>query len=344
MLKNNKRSKIRSNGGLVLPRYTTPLIGDNEDVDSDGVLMDDSTSEKNMKTVGKGANAFDKQIAQIIVSQLRNANIAALIVTTVAWAVTFIILLVYHFGSKDHRLISDITQNFRRFGGTDSLSLGQFIHDPSTFVRSGYAILIPALVFCFIPALFHLIIVVSRGTFEWYIAYAVNNSYNSLRWMQYALSYGMISWIVFQFSGVTDVILLCFMVFVKICIYATLWIHETINQKRRGKTINWEPLSLAIILFSLLGAITIPYFLVQMCSAPSPILSNTPWFMWFFVGGALLSCLIGGFIVLTHYAGRNGASDQRNNANYELRFIIHSIISNLYFAVILCLATIISAP
>lgn len=305
----NKKSRNRGRS-IVLPQsFSSPLIGEDENGMVDTVDMVDPSMKPKVGIVGKGANAFTAAIPNRMVTSLRGANIAALIISAIAWAVTLIILLVYHFGASDHRLISDITQNFRRFGGADSLALGQFIHDPSTFLRSGYSILIPAVAFSLFPAIFHLIIVASErkscdtstsegSVFAWYIAYSVNNSYNSLRWLQYALSYGMIAWIIFQISGVTDVTLMCLMVLVKLGVFGALWIHETVNQKRQRSSINWEPFLLASFLVIVLWAITVAYFLVQVSSAPSPLFTNTPLWMYLLVGGAFVSTVFGGIIMI----------------------------------------------
>ena len=294
---------------------------------------------------GKGASP-DGKISPPMLKTLRNYHIAAAVIIGVAWIVTLVVLLVYRFCSMPTSLIGDTSSAFRRYGGADPPFLGFFLYDPLLFTR-GLNIVIPAVIFGFVPTLIHLIIAATsrmkqKGStndslFMWYAKYALNNRVNPLRWIQYAFSYIFVAWIVLQFSGVTDVITLGVLIAIKLAIYGCMFIFEVQNQRR--SRVHWETFGLAVFLFFVFWIATLVHFGVQMASAPTA--GDTPWYMWVFVLGSLLVCLLGGLIVIIHFVSRY---KQKNNANYEHWFIIHEIISIVFFCLILIIATAMAPP
>lgn len=358
-----KGTKRRGQGGkarLTIPsddQLRTPFIGQDEEKNESEPLVDNEGEEEegavedfvsDSPGVGKGAKPVGEMPPSMI-RELRSWNIAIAVVVGIAWAVTLILLLVYRF-KCGHELIADLSSDFRIFGGPKPLNLGQF-QVAQTVYAVGPTILVPAVVFAFVTMLFHIITLIGSGggtptsVFRWYVQYAINNSYNALRWVQYCLTYGMVTWIVAQLAGVSNFLFLGVLLSVKLAIYFSMWAFETTNQRR--KTVDWENFLVATFLFVVMWTVILWYFISQTISAGDPIFTNTPWFFFFIIGGALLSCLLGGLIVIIHYAARKRTRNktaQQSNVNYERWWIIHSMITNVYLCVILIVATITTSP
>jgi hypothetical protein len=320
-----------------------------EDEDGEGGLPADSDTPMDNgepgSVAGRGASP-NGRISTGVLRTLKNYHIAAAIIMAIAWLTTLIVLLVYRFCSTPTSLIGDTSSAFRRWGGVDPPGLGMFLYDPLLFTR-GLNIVIPAVIFGFVPMLIHLILAISSSVksegseneplFLWYAKYVLNNRVNPLRWIQYTFSYTFVAWIVLQLSGVTDVVALGVLVASKLVIYGSMWIFEVQNQRR--SRVHWETFGLGVFLFFLFWIAAIVHFAVQMISAPS--IGVTPWYFWAFVGGSLLMCLLGGLIMIIHFVSKY---KQKNNANYEHWFIIHEIISIVLFSAILVVATIMAPP
>lgn len=326
--------------------------GDDDDEFEEDTNFDDK--EKNVEfvtnstRVGKGASP-DGIIPESMLRSLRYWNIAVAASTGILWLTTLILLLIYAL-KMNHELIANLSSDFTVFGGLKPLALGRF--DVNHVVYAiGPSILIPSIIFSFSTALFHVIILIGSGgssptsIFRWYSKYAINNSYNPIRWIQYSITYAMITWIVAQISGVSNFMLLIALLSMKLAIYGSLWIFETTNQRR--KTVAWESFGLSTFLFIFMWIILFFYFISQASSAGSPLFTNVPWFFWFIFCGAVLSSLLGGLNVIVHYAGKKRARNrfaQKSNLNYEQWWMIHSMITNLYFCIILIIATIMTCP
>ncbi len=357
----------RTRGGkatLTIPddnRLRAPLIGQGEEDDDFADDEDAGLDEEPLLNtdpadfvsdspgVGKGAKPLGEMPPSMI-RELRTWNIVIAVVVGVAWIVTLILLLIYALGTADHELVAQLSVDTRIAGGAIPLNLGQF-QVAQTVYAIGPTILVPSVVFAFVTMFFHVVILIGSGgatpssVFKWHAEYALNNSYNSLRWVQYAITYSLITWIVAQLSGVSNFLFLGVLLAMKMGIYSSLWMFETTNQRRR--TVDWENFGLAVFLFVVMWIVILWYFISQTADAGAPVFTNTPWFFFFIVGGALLACLLGGLIVIVHYVAKKrqkNKSAQQSNLNYERWWIIHSMITNVYMCVVLIVATIITAP
>ncbi len=339
------RQRLIGENGDEKTAATTPAADEGVSGGDDEELEDVPLESGGGDDAGRGVSP-DGKIAPATLRTLKNYHIAAAVIIGVAWLTTLIVLLIYRFCTMPTSLIGDTSSAFRRWGGVDPLFLGRFIYDPTLFAR-GFNILIPAVLFGLVPTLIHLILAVSSSTrspgsdseplFLWHAKYALNNRVNPLRWIQYALSYTLVAWIVLQFSGVTDVVTLGLLVGAKLAIYGSMWIFEVQNQRR--EVVHWEVFGLSTFLFILFWIAAFIYFAIEMISAP--LITDTPWYFWVFVLGSALSCILGGLIVIIHFMS---AYRQSNNANYEHWFIIHEIISLVFFSVVLIVATIMAPP
>lgn len=351
-----KGTKKRNQGGhalLTIPsdaQLKRPFIGEDEDDENEPLVensgegvVEDFVSDS--PGVGKGAKPVG-EIPPSMIRSLRTLNIAIAVVVGFAWVVTIILLLVYRF-KFGHELVADLSSDFRTFGGPKPLNLGQFQVGQVTYAV-GPTILVPAVVFAFVTTIFHVVTLIGSGgrsitsVFLFHAQYAINNSYNALRWVQYSMTYGMVAWIVAQLAGVSNFLFLGVLLSIKLAIYFSMWSFETTNQRR--KTVDWENFLVATFLFVVMWVVILWYFMSQTIDAG---FSNTPWFFFFIVGGVFLSCLIGGLIVIVHYTSskrKENMNAQQSNLNYEIAWVVHSMITNVYLCAVIVVATITTSP
>jgi hypothetical protein len=220
---------------------------------------------------------------------LINLNIAAFALHLVSFIAALAVTIVY----ASQSFQTEITQDFRRYDvNSTSPSVGGSF---STRIESrGYYQLVWVdLPFPIITSLFHAFIAFYFR--ETYLGWIERNEGNPLRWIEYSITASLMTWVILQLSGVTNVFLLI------VCgpvANILLQAQGFLQEKLRGKT--WLPTMLGWLIFAIQWTVILSYFFTAISSERPENVQQVPWFVYSIIIGLLFLFAAFGLVQLTH--------------------------------------------
>lgn len=157
---------------------------------------------------------------------------------------------------------------------------------------------------------------------------AVKRGVNAIRWLEYSITAGLMTWIITQLSGITNVYLAVLLAAVgNVTLQCHGYMHERLfmdNELAYKNWNNWIPFINGSVIFLAQWAILGAYFGTNVAASG---VSNVPWFVYVSFFGLFFSFL--GFpLVQICYARR--WLGIKNWFRYEWYFIVLSIVSKLF--------------
>ena len=137
---------------------------------------------------------------------------------------------------------------------------------------------IPA--FPFITAAFHLSIAYWPAVWEYYRVQVFQEGANPLRWLEYSITASLMTWVILQLSGVTNIFILVVVgVLMNVALQAMGYIQEKVKNKTRMPTIiGW-------LIFVGQWTIILAYFFAATTSPRPPGATTVPWFVYTIIIG-----------------------------------------------------------
>lgn len=194
---------------------------------------------------------------------------------------------------------------------------------PKLTVVATYFIIWLELPFPLITALFHFVIAFFPLVRRRYLYLALVKERNPLRWVEYSITASIMTWVICQVSGITDVLTLVLVVGITPALMATGHLMEIMNVPSR-KRVYWLPTTIGWWLFVLQWAIIITAFLAAVTSSANDV----PWFVYTIVIGLFFQFSAFGFVQLVHYTQWPGWFI--TGYNTERAFIILSFVSKFF--------------
>lgn len=224
---------------------------------------------------------------------LVNLNIAAFVLH----ACSFIAALGVSIAFASQSFQTELTTDFRRYdaNATSPSSAGKF---SSTIVSHGYYQLVWIdLPFPFITALFHALIAFVPAIRSAYLRDVLSNRGNYLRWLEYSITASLMTWVILQLSGVTNVLML---VMVGVVCNVALQSQGYLQEKLRR--VSWIPTLVGWLIFAMQWSIIFSYFFTAITSARPIGVEQAPWFVYVIVIGLFFFFALFGLVQLTHIA------------------------------------------
>jgi hypothetical protein len=277
---------------------------------------------------------------------LNRLNIFAFVLHLLVFFTALIITVIF----APQSFQTQLTADFRGYGN-DTLSIqppppeaGPF---SSTLQSLGYYQLIWVnLAFPLITAAFHALIAFVPAVRKQYNQWVFNEGRNPLRWIEYSITASLMTWVIMQLSGVTNIFLLVIVGIVcNVALQAQGHFMEIINtpQEKPNKknnfvvsmrTINWIPTLSGWLLFMGQWSVIFSYFFKALAS-PRPITAmQVPWFVYTIVIGLFFQFALFGMVQLLRYAPfaktwfRGFFST--GGYGYEMSYIILSLTSKVF--------------
>jgi hypothetical protein len=192
--------------------------------------------------------------------------------------------------------------------GVDSRSLGY------------YALIwvdIPA--FPLITAAFHLSIAFWPAVWEYYIDQVKNKGSNPLRWIEYSITASLMTWVILQLSGVTNIFILVVVgVLMNIALQAMGYIQEKVKQ------LTYMPTVIGWLLFVGQWTIIMGYFFAAVTSERPPGAATVPWFVYVIIIGLFFMFSAFGFVQLA------GVAEYLSPYQQEIALSILSLTAKLF--------------
>lgn len=217
-----------------------------------------------------------------------------------------------------------------------------FVFDEKDIVLERVAEYDLALVLLPMPALtslFHIIqAVLSRDVptdqdLDWFenlqrrYMHAVKRGVNIVRWLEYSITAGLMTWIIAQLSGITNVYLTVLLAAVgNVTLQCHGYLHERffMDDKLAYKNwTNWIPFINGFVIFGGQWSILLAYFISTVNASGD---SGVPWFVWVSFIGLISTFLSFPFVQILYARRWLGV---KNWFQYELAFIILSMVSKL---------------
>lgn len=196
---------------------------------------------------------------------------------------------------------TQLTTDFRRYNESVPVgapeTAGNFT---STLDNRGYYRLVWVdLPFPLITALFHLMIGFGPGLLssvqDQYLRDVMSNKGNYLRWLEYSITASLMTWVILQLSGVTNVFLLIMAGPVaNIALQCQGYLQE------KFRTRSYVPTIVGWLIFSAQWAVILSYFFVAITSERPPDAPNVPWFVYSIVIGLFVQFIFFGLVQLGH--------------------------------------------
>lgn len=243
---------------------------------------------------------------------LKNMNIAAFVIHIASFIAALIMSIIY--ASQSVR--AELTTDFRvwEFGTlvTKLTSLGS------------YQLIWVDLPFPAITAIFHGLVAwvptINRTYNRWVFA----EDRNPLRWIEYSITASLMTWVICQLSGITNVLTLVMVAVVgNVALQLQGYVMETMNIGKTRGSANWVPIVIGWFIFVGQWVIILVYFITAASSSP-----DIPWFVYVIVFGLLLQFSFFGLIMVFHYL----AWPKFLSSGYanEIAYIVLSFTSKLF--------------
>lgn len=181
--------------------------------------------------------------------------------------------------------------------------------------------------FPFITACFHFYLALfpDSQTNYWTDVSVLNKNHH--RWREYSITASLMTWVLMQLAGITNVItLVSLAVVANVALQMMGHLMETLNPPKQ-KQVNWLPTVIGWLICSCQWAYITSYFVNRM---------PAPWYVWVAILGMAIQFSIFGFIQLFFYLGWTKTYYQ-----VELSYIFMSFTAKVYLTLTLVIAMII---
>lgn len=204
--------------------------------------------------------------------QLKRLNIGAGLLHMINFVAGLILVVLYSSRSFRGILSTDFNLTYKQ--------IGQY---PLVWVD---------LPFSFITALFHLYLAYGAESNTRYRSYVFVKGYNPYRWIEYAITASLMTWVIMQVAGVTNVITLVVVGVVgNVVLQFQGHLMDISNPSNRTNTI-WTPTAIGWLLFCAQWALIWSYFFA---------LTTRTWVVYTIVIGCFVFFCLFGLLQLLHY-------------------------------------------
>ena len=205
--------------------------------------------------------------------------------------ISFIVALVLSIINEDKSLSTEVTTDFinpangSNVVGVQSLGF--------------YKIIWVDLPFPLITAIFHLIIAFVPTVNSYYNNQVFNAESNPLRWLEYAITASLMTYVILQLSGVTNLFLLLLVgVVCNVILQAQGYLMEKYNPPlaKANNNVDWWPTLIGWIIFVFQWVVIWVYFSVTVSNVGS-----APGYVWAIIFGLFFQFSLFGLVQLLHY-------------------------------------------
>lgn len=222
----------------------------------------------------------------------------------------------------------------RKANDEDTLSSRLFsdtVNDGALTIKDlgGYDLTIVLLFMPALTAVFHLIQAFLCRPGEKIVGYLrdVTKGVNWVRWAEYSITASLMTWIVAQLSGITNVFLLWLLAVVSnVALQWHGYLHERFfmdNLKAYKKWSNWAPMLNGSVIFLGQWSILLCYFIRTIKGA------HVLWFVWAAFIGMLVTFSFFPALLIFYAYRRKHKCFIVNWFHYEVAFIVLSLVSKL---------------
>lgn len=236
-------------------------------------------------------------------------NVAASVIHCCSFIAALIMSIVY----APQSFQAELTTDFRYHNGftfqTQLQSLGS------------YSLIWVDLPFPAVTAIFHAVIAFSPSVWTYYVerilTVKTRTSPSILRWLEYSITASLMTWVILQLAGVTNILTLIVVgVLANIALQWQGYLQEHLKRK------SWVPTIIGWIIFTGQWIIILTYFFNTISS------SGAPWFVYTIVIGLFVMFLIFGLIQLTHMM--KWPAFMASSYAQEIAYLIMSLTSKLF--------------
>lgn len=212
------------------------------------------------------------------VKTLKRLNLGAGLLHGVNFIVAAVLIGIYN----NRSIVTTITTDFR-------FSLRQ---------QSVYQLLWVELPFSAVTCLFHLYLSLASEQQTHYAEYVFIKGKNPYRWIEYGITASLMTWVILQIAGVTNVFLLIMVgIIANMVLQYQGYLMESMNPPKRDATA-WGPMISGWLLFAGQWAVILSYFFDQVTSTTSP------WWVYTIVIGCFAQFCLFGIVQLMQYNGQ----------------------------------------
>lgn len=197
------------------------------------------------------------------------------------------------FASQSFR--TQITTDFRRYdaNATGPIQGGNF--SSALDSRGYYQLVWVDLPFPLITAIFHGFIAFNSYIRQFYLQGIAANTGNPLRWIEYSITASLMTWVILQLAGVTNLFLLILAGPVaNIALQAQGHLQEKLRKK------SWIPTLVGWLIFMTQWSIIFAYFFMTITSERPLDVAKPPWFVYSIIIGLFFWFNAFGLIQLSH--------------------------------------------
>ena len=175
--------------------------------------------------------------------------------------------------------------------------------------------------FPLITAIFHFA-VSAPANWRWHSELVLNKGRNPVRWSEYSITASLMVWVISQLAGITNVVTLVTQVLVNVCMQATGYIMERVNERRPRSLHDYSAMAVGYVLFVAQWVLILTYFFANISA------DGAPWFVYVIVLGLFVQFLLFGLVMTLHYYGP--WKWFHSNYNYEWCYILLSFTTKLF--------------
>jgi len=222
-------------------------------------------------------------------------NKAAFALHLISFVAALIVSIIY----SGQSIKTEISVDFKRYDEMPMPSSPPQAGNFSTTLESKgfYSLIWVDLPFPLITALFHGAIVFIPWLKEYYLKQIRTNGANPLRWIEYSITATLMTWVIMQLAGITNIFIL---VFGAIIGNVSLQLQGYQMEQLKGKS--WVPMITGWIIFMGQWSTIMAYFFTAITSERPETVASAPWFVYSIIIGLFFLFAIFGLIQLSHYA------------------------------------------
>lgn len=258
------------------------------------------------------------------VKSLRRWNLAAGILHGISFTAALVLVIIF----IDQSVSTELRTDYKVYdAASPTLDIGGPFSVVSTslgFYKLSWLIL----AFPFITALFHFVIALNPVINASYSQSTLQEGRNPYRWIEYSITASIMTWVIAQLSGVTNVFLLVTLVLVNIALQYQGYIMEVVNVRRERGNYFWSPTVIGFLLFAAQWIPIFVYFFAAITSERPPAAEPIPWFVYTIVFGLFFQFLLFGLVMTFHYYG--WPKWLRSNYYNEIAYIVLSLTSKVF--------------
>lgn len=236
--------------------------------------------------------------------------------------ITFIVSLILSIVFAGQSFQTELTSDFRNYGNNSANpppQAGKFFTNLQSL--GFYQLIWINLPFCLITAFFHALIAWNPTINKKYNIWVFKEHRNPLRWIEYSITASLMTWVIMQLSGITNIFLLIMTALIgNIILQAQGYYMEILK-------VNWIPMLVGWLVFLGQWSIIFAYFLEALTSPRPPTATQVPWFVYTIVIGLFFQFAAFGFVQLFRYLGYI-----KSAYKYEMFYIILSLTAKIFLS------------